>query len=268
MPDLVTLERPEEGVALITMTNPQVQNFGTWEGIDQLAAAMTEARKSGAQVSVLASGVPGHWYEHAWLADLQLTFRGKQASGDPASWFKALTELAKPEVIYIAAINGDCSGGGVELGWASDLRVAEEQALFGQPEVMIGVATGVGGSCRLARLIGRTVAAEMVLDGAPLTAQRLYELGGINRVVAEGKAVEVSLEWAARIASRRHESVTAMKQMLNDNENLHLDDALANEQKLFQGVAGTKEGFEGMKRTQARFDAGETPRDVYGLPRD
>ena len=63
-------------------------------------------------------------------------------------------------------------------------------------------------------------------------------------------------------------SVTAMKQMLNDNENMGLSDALANEQKLFQGVAGTKEGIQGMKRFQERFDAGETTRDVYGLPRD
>ena len=135
MSKLVTLERPDDGVALLTMSNPEVLNFGTWAGIDQLAAAMKEARESGARVSVLASGVPGHWYEHAWLTDLQATFKGKEASGDPASWLKALTELARPEVIYIAAINGDCSGGGVELGWACDLRIAEEQALFGQPEV-------------------------------------------------------------------------------------------------------------------------------------
>ena len=268
MPEIVTLERPEDGVALVTMTNPTVGNFGTWEAVDRLAGAMKEARESGALVTVLASGVPGHWYEHAWLADLEATFRGKPTSGSPASWFHALGELARPEVIYIAAINGDCSGGGVELGWACDLRIAEEQALFGQPEVMIGVATGVGGTCRLARLVGRTVAAEMVLDGAPVTARRLYELGGINRVVPEGRSLPVALEWSSRIASRRPESLRAMKQMLNDNDELGLRDALANEQKLFQGVAGTPEGLDGMRRAQQRFDAGESPRDVYGLPRE
>jgi enoyl-CoA hydratase/carnithine racemase len=265
--DLVTLERPADGVALVTMTNPRVQNFGTWEGIERLAGALARARESGARVAVLASGVPGHWYEHAWLRDLACTFRGEPTSGDPGGWFRALAELARPEVIYIAAINGDCSGGGVELGWACDLRIAEEQALFGQPEAMIGVATGVGGSCRLSRLIGRTVAAEMVFDGAPLPARRLYELGGINRVVPEGRALPVALEWAARIASRRHASLRAMKQMLNDNENLGLADALANEQKLFQGVAGAPEALASMQRFQARFDAGESPRDVYGPPR-
>lgn len=268
MGEFVTLERPREGVALITMTNPAIRNHGSWAAISELAAALAEAREGGARVSVLASGVPGHWFQHAWLTDLRNTFLGKETTGDPAAWFHALVEIAKKPVVTIAAISGDTSGGGVELGWACDLRIAEEQATFGQPEVMIGVATGVGGTSRLARLIGRTVAAEMVLDGAPVPARRIYELGGLNRVVPEGKAVEVSLEWASRLADRPPESLRVMKQMLIDNDDMHLTDALANEQKLFQSVARTPEASEGMARVQARFDAGETPRDVYGGPRD
>ena len=135
-------------------------------------------------------------------------------------------------------------------------------------EVMIGVATGVGGTSRLARLVGRTVTAEMIFDGSPQTAQRIYELGGLNRVVATGRAVEVSLEWASRLADRPAASLRAMKQALNDSERLPLDEALANEQRLFQGVARTEPAIEGMRRTQARFDAGESLRDVYGPPRE
>jgi enoyl-CoA hydratase/carnithine racemase len=265
--DLVTLERPADGVALVTMTNPRVQNFGTWEGIERLAGALARARESGARVAVLASGVPGHWYEHAWLRDLACTFRGEPTSGDPGGWFRALAELARPEVIYIAAINGDCSGGGVELGWACDLRIAEEQALFGQPEVQIGVATGIGGTSRLARLIGRTATAELVLDGTPFTARRMYELGGVNRVVPTGHALEVALAWAARLADRPPASLAALKQMLVDSDNLHLREALANEQRLFQSVATQAPAIQGMKEIQDRFDAGEPIRQVYGLPR-
>jgi enoyl-CoA hydratase/carnithine racemase len=175
--------------------------------------------------------------------------------------------LANPEVVSIAAISGDCSGGGAELGWACDLRIAEEQACFGQPEVMIGLATGIGGASRLMRLIGRTATAEMVLDGGPLPARRIYELGGLNRVVPEGEAVKVCLEWADRLASRPAGSLRALKQMLNDAENLPLTEALANEQRLFQQVARSEAGISGMKRVQERFDAGENQRDVYGPPR-
>jgi len=268
MSQVVTLERPAEGTALITMTNPEILNFGSWDAIGQLADAMTEAREGGARVSVLASGVPGHWFEHAWLRDLRAMVTGKEMSGDPSGYFRALTELARADVVYIAAINGDCAGGGAELGWACDLRVAEEQAAFGQPEVQIGLATGIGGSSRLARLIGRTATAELVLDGAPMTARRIYELGGINRLVANGEATRTSVEWAKRLASRPPGSLKVLKQMLLDNDEKHLTDALKNEQKLFQTVVASPDALEGMKTLQARFDAGEDLRSVYGEPVD
>lgn len=268
MSEIVSLERPHEGVALITMTNPAIHNFGSWEAIGLLADALVSARDGGARVVVLASGVPGHWFEHAWLRDLRAMVTGKEMSGDPVGYFRTLKELQRADVVFIAAISGDCSGGGAELGWACDLRVAEEQAAFGQPEVQIALATGIGGSSRLARLIGRTVTAELVLDGAPLSARRIYELGGINRLVAEGQAISTSLEWAARLASRPAGSLKVLKQMLLDNDEMHLTDALANEQKLFQTVVASPEALAGMRDLQQRFDAGESLRSVYGEPSD
>jgi len=267
MTDLVTLERPREGVGLVTFTNPARHNHGSWDAVSALGARLREAREGGARVVVLASGVPGHWIEHAWLPDLLCTLQGKPASGDPAGWFHALHELSRTPIVTIAAISGDCSGGGAELGWACDLRIAEEQACFGQPEVQIGVVTGVGGTCRLLRLVGRTATAEMVLDGAPFTARRLYELGAVNRVVLQGRALPEALAWASRLATRPAHALAGLKQMLIDAEELPLSKALENEQRLFQGVARSPEAFEGMARTQARFDAGETIRQVYGAPR-
>jgi enoyl-CoA hydratase/carnithine racemase len=267
MTELVSLARPSEGVALVTFSNPARRNHGSWDAVSALGARLREAREGGARVTVLASGVPGHWIEHAWLPDLVNTFRGQPTTGNPAGWFHALNELSQTTVVTLAAISGDCSGGGAELGWACDLRIAEAQACFGQPEVQIGVATGVGGTCRLLRLIGRTATAEMVLDGTPFTAQRIYELGGVNRVVASGRALERSLEWAERLAARPAHALAGLKQMLIDAEEHPLSKALENEQRLFQGVAGRPEAMQGMLRTQARFDAGETLREVYGAPR-
>lgn len=263
----VTLERPREGVAVVTLTHPEIRNHGSWAAVSEIADALVEAREGGARVSVLASGLPGHWIEHAWLTDLHAMLTGRPTSGDGAGWFRALQELAKTPVVTIAAISGDCSGGGAELGWACDLRIAEEQARFGQPEVQIGVATGVGGTCRVARLIGRTATAELVLDGSPMSARRIYELGGVNRVVPAGKALETSLAWASRLADRPPGALATLKRMLIDSDNLHLDDALANEQKLFQALVTEKPAPEQMRAVQDRFDAGETLREVYGEPR-
>jgi enoyl-CoA hydratase/carnithine racemase len=107
----------------------------------------------------------------------------------------------------------------------------------------------------------------MVLDGTPMTAQRIYELGGVNRVVPEGRSLETALEWASRLADRPAHSLAALKQMLIDNDDLHLSDALANEQRLFQSVVARPEAVEGMASVQSRFDAGESIREVYGGPR-
>jgi enoyl-CoA hydratase/carnithine racemase len=263
MAELVTLETPQEGVALVTLTDPAIHNNVSWAGIDALSGALVSAREGGARVCVLASGVPGHWLEHAWLRDLRNMVTGQPTTSSGGGWFSALHELNATHMVSIAAISGDASGGGAELGWACDLRVAEAQARIAQPEVMIGLVTGIGGTTRLTRLIGRSAAAEMVLDGAPLGAQRLYELGGVNRIVPEGEALASSLRWATRLASRPPAALATLKQMLVAADDLPLDQALAREQQLFQKIAVTPEAAEGMKRVQERLDAGETFRDVY-----
>ena len=268
MPAHVSLERPREGVAVVTLDHPEIRNHASWDGIDRVADALQQAREGGARVCVLASAVPGHWIEHAWLTDLHAMLTGGTPSGSGAGWFRALDELSREPVVSIAAISGDCSGGGAELGWACDLRVAEQQVTFGQPEVQIGVATGVGGTCRVSRLIGRTATAELVLDGTPFSAQRVYELGGINRVVPTGRAREVALAWASRLAERPPEALATLKQMLVESDEHHLSDALANEQRLFRALVTRPEAQRLMRAIQDRFDAGESPREVYGEPRD
>jgi enoyl-CoA hydratase/carnithine racemase len=261
----VRLEQPEEGVALITVAGPP-PNGCTFAVVEAIAAHLAEAREAGARISVLASGTEGHWLGHASLRDLHDMFHGRPTSGDGAAWFRAIHELSRTPVVTIAAISGDTAGGGAELGWACDLRVAAESARFAQPEVMIGVATGLGGTARLSRLIGRTAAAEMVLDGAAMSAARIGELGGVNRVVPDGQAVEAALAWARRLAGRPPAALAALKTILFESEELPLAEALANEQRRFQESARTPEALERMAAVQARYDAGELPRDIYDEP--
>jgi enoyl-CoA hydratase/carnithine racemase len=263
MASVVTLEWPADGVALVTMTNPAINNHGSWAGIHELWQTLVAAREAGARVVVLASGVPGHWFEHAWLRDLSNMFQRKELSGPSDGWFGCLNELSKTDMVSIAAISGDTSGGGCEIGWSCDLRVAEEQVLFSQPEVRIGVGTGIGGTSRLVRLIGRTVAAEMVLDGAPVTARRIHELGGVNRLVPTGKALEGALAWAMRLAAHPADALAGMKRMLAQSEEHPLTEAIMNDQKIFQSFSGKPDAIAKMEEVQAKFDAGATIRDTY-----
>jgi enoyl-CoA hydratase/carnithine racemase len=263
MGDLVKLEWPREGVALVTLADTAPNHNLTCKGVSQLADALEQARKEGARISVLASGVPGHWYEHAYLDDINNLVAGRAATGDPAGWFRSLNEVSRQNVVTIAAISGDTSGGGCELGWGCDLRVAEQGVRFSQPEVIIGCGTGIGGTCRLMSLVGRTIAAEMVLMGQPITAERLYELGGLNRLVPRGAAVRVALELASRMADLPSVALAGMKRMLTEDEDLTLTAALANDQKISQVLFADPVTVRNMQAFQGRFNAGESVASVY-----
>ncbi|WP_340314542.1 enoyl-CoA hydratase/isomerase family protein [Rhizorhabdus argentea] len=264
MTDNVTLEWPGEGIALVTVGDGGIKGHTTTcATVSRLADVLDQAQAGGARVVVLASSVEGHWLEHAYLDDICKLVAGEAATGDPAGWFRCLQTLSRGKMVAIAAVNGDTSGGGCELGWACDLRVAEDQARFSQPEVIIGAGTGIGGTSRLMRLIGRTVTAEVVLMGQPLTARRLYELGGVNRVVGKGQALETALGMARHIAALPPQSVAGMKQMLGEDEDLNQSEGIDNDQKISGTLFANPDSIASMKRIQARFDAGETMDQIY-----
>jgi enoyl-CoA hydratase/carnithine racemase len=263
MSELVKLEWHREGVALVTLSDNAPQHNLTCKGVSELADALEEARKGGARISVLASGVPGHWFEHAYLEDIRNLVAGRAATGDPAGWFRSLTEVSRQSVVTIAAISGDTSGGGCELGWGCDLRVAEQGVRFSQPEVIIGCGTGIGGTSRLMRLIGRTATAELVLMGQPITAERLYALGGLNRLVPKGAALRVALEMASHMANLPPVALAGMKRMLTEDEDLHLTAALNNDQTISQTLFADPVTVRNMEAFQQRFNAGESLESVY-----
>lgn len=254
-----------EGVALLTVSGPP-PNPCTFACVEQLADQLERARDDGARIVVIASDVPGHWLGHASLADLTAMFRREPTSGSGAGFFRASDLLAKSELVSIAAISGDCGGGGCELGWACDLRVAERQARFTQMEILAGLIPGLGGIARLSRLIGRTATSEIVLDGAAVDATRLYELGAVNRVVPEGRATAVALAWAKRLAERPAPALALAKKVLAESEDLPLTESLANEQRRFQEIASTPGAMAIMDEIQAQYDAGVIPPRVLVDP--
>jgi enoyl-CoA hydratase/carnithine racemase len=260
----VTTEWPHDGVALLTVGDGgEPGHLTSCATVHHLANALDDVVANGARVIVLASSVEGHWLEHSSLEDLLNLVEGKEASGDGTGWFRSLQTLNRGPAVTIAAIAGNTSGGGCELGWACDLRIAEEQARFSQPEVIIGAGTGIGGTSRLMRLIGRTVTAEMVLTGMPISAQRLYELGGCNRVVPKGRAVETALELAARIAANPPQAVAGMKKMLGEAEDLTQTQGIENDQTISQSLFANPDSMATMRAYSERLAAGESMDKAY-----
>jgi len=145
----------------------------------------------------------------------------------------------------IAAINGWCLGGGLELAMACDLRIAVEHARFGQPEINIGYMPGGGGTQRLPRFIPRAVAAEMLLTGEPIGAQEAYRIGLINKVVAPDQLMSAAREMAETICKKGPLGVRASKEAMIRGYSMPLEEGLELERTLNNGLRDTEDFMEG-----------------------
>ena len=145
----------------------------------------------------------------------------------------------------IAAINGWCLGGGMELALACDLRIAVEHARFGQPEINIGYMPGGGGTQRLPRFIPRAVAAEMLLTGEPIDAQEAYRIGLINKVVAPDQLMSAAREMAETICKKGPLGVRASKEAMIRGYSMPLEEGLELERTLNNGLRDTEDFMEG-----------------------
>lgn len=250
----LTLDWPEEQIAVVRFADPLRNNQICWAAVDELGERLQACRESGARVVILASDLPGHWLQHAWLRDLVNGVDGAEQTGSGMGWFVAQKELGHPEMISIAAISGDCSGGGAELGWSCDLRIAETQATFCQLEVNLGLTTGIGGCSRLAQLAGRAMATEMALTGQKQSAQRLHDLGAVNKVVPTGQSLSSAMELARTLVEKSPLATAGIKRILAAGDEHFLAQALEQEQQVFQSVVVTEQAKQAMLRQQQIYD--------------
>ena len=261
------LSRPAEGVGMITIDNPP-KNFNTPELQGKIQSAVDTARQSGCRVVMLVSDRPGYFIAHFSLQALVDLFGGEMSprpTGRPMPGPDLYKELEDGPMVSRAVTNGLAWGGGAELGWSCNLRIAAESATYGQPEVSLGIIPGAGGTTRLARLVGPTVAMEMILDGRPITAQRALDLGLVNRVVPDGLLREVAIEWAAHIASQPAWALEACKRSLREGLEMPLADARRNESLIFREVATREDAQKLMSDAQARYNAGADSFDAIRM---
>ncbi len=147
----------------------------------------------------------------------------------------------------IGVVNGYALGGGCELAMACDILVAADTARLGQPEVNLGIIPGYGGTQRLARLVGRNLAKELVLTGDMITAQRAWEIGLVNRVVPAADLMKTAREIAAKILAKGPVAVRTAKLAMNRGLDLDLSNANALEASLFATCFSSEDRAEGMK---------------------
>jgi enoyl-CoA hydratase len=168
----------------------------------------------------------------------------QMTSSDFASGFARIMGIRKP---VIAAVSGWALGAGMEVALSCDMIVAAESAKFGQPEVLLGVIPGGGGTQRLVRALGKAVAMEMILNNRTLSAVEALEFGLVNRVVEVEAYLEAAIKLAVEIAGRAPLAVRAAKKMVNRAFEQALTDGLSEERQEFYNLFDTEDQKEGMR---------------------
>ena len=153
------------------------------------------------------------------------------------------TWFGEDGVPTVAAVNGLAFGGGNELAIACDVRIAATSAIFGQPEIKLGIIPGFGGTQRVARLVGSNKALELNLIGDPITAEEAYEFGMVNRLVPDHELFDTAVMWATKLAQQAPLAVQQVKQV---SANGDLQAGLEAEGQGFAAVMGSDDGREGI----------------------
>jgi len=158
--------------------------------------------------------------------------------------FDGILGIKKP---ILAAVSGHCLGGGLELAMACDLIIAADTAVFGQPEINLGIIPGAGGTQRLTRAVGKSLAMEMILTNRTLSASEALQYGLINAVYSLEDYLPKTLDLAQGIAQRAPLAIQAAKQAVNQAFQGTLTEGLLAERKLFYALFDTKDQQEGME---------------------
>jgi enoyl-CoA hydratase len=238
--------RKEGGLATITLNRPDNLNALNGQAFCELEAALDEAeRDDGVKVVLLTGG------EHCFSAgfdlreinELATLAQARRFFREAHGVFNRIEELEKP---VVAAISGFALGGGCELALACDLRIAAENATFGQPEIKIGMIPGGGGTQRLPRLIGLTKAKELLYTGDHITAKEAYRIGLLNKVVAAASLMDEVKGMALKIASQPQPALKAAKLAVNGGRNMDMQSAMTYEARCFDLLFSTEDQKEGV----------------------
>jgi len=238
------VEQSRDGhVAVCRLNRPEARNALSPELMEELAAAVEELDADTETRCIVIAGSDEVFAAGADIRALrERTF--EEALRHPATAFWRRVAAAKTPLV--AAVSGFALGGGCELALLCDLIVASETAEFGQPEITLGIIPGGGGTQRLARVLGKQRAMELVLTGRRIDAREAELMGLVNEVASEGEWLERAMELAQRIARRPPIAVRLAKQAILAADETPLAAGLEHERRLYEIAMATEDRLEGM----------------------
>lgn len=232
-------------VAVLTVNNPKALNALSPAVLTDIDAAIDSIDMDTVRALIITGAG-----DKSFVAGADISAMVHMNKADASAYSKQGNDLfLKIESLpipVIAAINGFALGGGCELAMSCDIRICSEAAMFGQPEVQLGITPGYGGTQRMARLVGAGIAKEMIYTARNMKADEALRIGLVNAVYAPDELMPAAMKLANKIAKNAPIAVRLSKKMINDGLALPIDEAVAMESALFGGSFETHDQVEGM----------------------
>jgi enoyl-CoA hydratase len=223
----------KEHVGIITVSRPKALNALNSQTLRELGEVIDALSRDNEIYCLVITGSG----EKAFVAGADISqmkdmnvFEGRQFGLLGNSIFRKIELLSIP---VIAAVNGFALGGGCELALCCDIRIASENAKFGQPEVTLGITPGFGGTQRMARTVGPARAKELIYTGAMIGADEAARIGLVNRVVPKEKLMDEVMDMANKIAANAPIAVKLCKSAINRGMQMDMDTAITYEAEVF-----------------------------------
>jgi enoyl-CoA hydratase len=248
MPYDTLLYEKKARISYVTLNRPRLLNAQSPEMFEELAQVFGDIKQDPEVGVVILTGAG----DRAFCAGADINFLKQLAQTTPMAAktfvqknrlaFGAIAHLGKP---VIAAVHGFALGGGCELAMTCHIRIASDTARFGQPEINLGLFPGAGGTQRLPRLIGKSMALEMMLTGEPISAQEAHRLGLVNTVVPAAELMGTAEKLAQHILSKAPLAVSVILEAVQHGMEMSLAEGLQLEENLFGVICGTEDMREG-----------------------
>ena len=232
-------------VAVLTIDRPKALNALNPEVLADLKAAFEGIDQNTARCVVLTGAGDKSFVAGADIGSMSTMTKAEgEAFGKLGNDIFLMIENFPLPVI--AAVNGFALGGGCELAMSCDIRVCSDNAMFGQPEVGLGITPGFGGTQRLPRIVGLGMAKQLLYTARNIDAGEALRIGLVNAVVPQAELMDTALKMASTIAKNAPIAVRACKQAVNEGMQVSIDKAVEIEEKLFGGCFETHDQVEGM----------------------
>jgi len=240
--ETVLLERHDR-VALVTLNRPKALNALSLQVMEEITGLLADLDRD---PGVGAIVITGSAKAFAAGADIKEMAPQSYMEMYAADWFAGWDAIARVRTPIVTAVAGYALGGGCELAMMGDVLLAADTAVFGQPEIKLGVMPGMGGSQRLTRAVGKAKAMELCLTGRNMKAEEAERAGLVSRIVPADDLIEDALKTAATIASMSKPIAQMTKETVNRAQEISLAEGLLFERRVFHAMFATEDQKEGM----------------------